>query len=313
MCLSGPLTRLACCCALLLWLSAARVHAQPPAGFDFDAVGTEPLRLATGFHFTEGPCVDGAGDVWFSDGEPARRIHRWRAGAVPEEQPRVQRIVENSGWADGMAFDARGRLLTCEVATRRVAARTIDAAATASARVETLAAEFDDKPLNSPNDLWIDAGGGIYFTDPRYGVQTGVVQDGFHLYYLPPGGGAVVRAADDLQRPNGVIGTGDGRWLYVADEGAGVIFRYAIEAPGRLGARTLFARRGAIGLRLDARGNLYAALQDIVVFAPDGRELARMEFPEMASHLAFVGPHGEWMFVTASTSVYLCRLPDAVK
>ena len=91
-------------------------------------------------------------------------------------------------------------------------------------KVTALVDKYDDKPLNSLNDLWIDSKGGIYFTDPRYGNRDNLPQDGEHVYYLVPDRQKVMRVIDDMVRPNGLIGTPDGKKLYVTDHGGGKTF-----------------------------------------------------------------------------------------
>ena len=127
---------------------------------------------------------------------------------------------EQSGGANGLYFDAAGRLAICEGGNRRMTRLEADGSLT------LLMDGYDGKKLNSPNDLWVAPGGDIYFSDPRYGDAGNVEQDGMHVYLIPADGRAPLRVTTDLVTPNGLIGTPDGRTLYIADAGARRIWRY---------------------------------------------------------------------------------------
>ena len=161
-------------------------------------------KLASGFDFTEGPVADAHGNVFFTD-IPNSRIHKWSPDGS------VSTFFDQTGEANGLYFDTKGNLLACQGGARKLVS--IDT----SGKVTTLADKYDGKKLNSPNDLWLDPKGGIYFTDPRYGPRHNLEQDGEHVYYLSPDRKKVIRVADDMVRPNGIIGTPDGKKLYIAD------------------------------------------------------------------------------------------------
>ena len=207
------------------------------------AKGAKVTRLAGGFKFTEGPACDSLGNIYFTDIRN-NRIHKWSVDG------KLTTFRENSGAANGLYFNEKGNLLACEGGNRRVTRISLDG------EVTVLAESYKGKKLNSPNDLWIDPGGGVYFTDPRYGNPEGLEQGGFHVYYLAADGQALVRVIDDLVKPNGVIGSTDGKLLYVADPGDNKTYRYRIQSAGKLADRKLFANHGSDGMTLDERGNL---------------------------------------------------------
>ena len=171
-------------------------------------------------------------------------------------------------------------------------------------KVTVLADDYQGKKLNSPNDLWIDSKGGVYFTDPRYGGEDDLQQDGFHVYYIKPGGGEVVRVIDDLAKPNGVIGTNDGKQLYVADPGAGKTYVYEIHDDGGLANRKLAAPEGSDGMTLDERGNLYLTRAGVEVYSPDGKKIASLAIPERPANVTFGGKKRRTLFITARTAFY---------
>lgn len=271
---------------------------RPPGAVT--APGAAVERIATGFTFTEGPAADAAGDVWFSDVRQSR-THRWRPATG-----QVELVRENTGGANGLYFDAGGRLVICEGGNRRMTRREADGSLT------VLMDRYQGKLLNSPNDLWVAPGGDIYFSDPRYGAASDVEQDGMHVYVIPADGRAPLRVTEDLTTPNGLIGTVDGRTLYVADAGAGLIWRYAVAQDGTLADKALFTERASDGMSLDERGNVYLANGSrIWVHAPDGHLIETIPVPEPPANLTFGGPDRRTLFITARTSVY--RIAMAVR
>jgi gluconolactonase len=265
-----------------------------PAGLT--APGATLTEVGTGFRFTEGPAADAKGAVFFTD-IPNRRIHKWADG-------KVVTFREDSGGANGLMFDKAGNLLACEGKRRRVVS--IDP----SGKVTPLAETFGGKPFNQPNDLWIDPAGGVYFTDPNYGKATRQ-QDGDHVYYITPGGGAVLRIIDDMVRPNGIIGTPDGKVLFVSDRGDKKTWRYRIKAGGKLADKTLFVPFGSDGMTLDEPGNLYITTDAVLIFDPKGKQIGRIETPQSPSNVTFAGPHRKTLFITAGTSVYTLEMQVA--
>ena len=204
--------------ALLLAITTVSLSAQKAS---MVAVGAKVEKLAGGFKFTEGPAADAQGNIFFSD-IPNNRIHKWSSDG------KLSTFRENSGGANGLYFDKKGNLLACEGTGRRLVS--IDP----TGNVTVLADKYQGKQFNSLNDLWIDRTGGVYFTDPRYGGRDDMEQDGEHVYYLSPDRKKLIRVIADLVKPNGVIGTADGKKLYVADHGGKKTFVYDINKDGTL-------------------------------------------------------------------------------
>ena len=259
------------------------------------APGAKVEPLADGFAFTEGPACDAEGNVYFAD-IPNNRIHKWSVDG------KLTTFRENSGGANGLYFDRDGNLLACEGGNRRLTSISPDG------KVAVLADGYQGKKLNSPNDLWIDPRGGVYLTDPRYGNQEGLEQDGFHVYYLPPGRRQLIRVLDNLVKPNGVVGTADGKLLYVADAGDSKTYVYRIQADGSLADRRLIAPVGSDGMTLDEKGNLYLTRGVVHVYGPDGKNLATIEVPEAPANVCFGGKDRRTLFVTARKGLYSIRM-----
>lgn len=274
----------------LVLAAAATTLAQET--FAVIAAGTQAKKLAGDFQFTEGPAADAQGNVYFTD-IPANRILKWSVA-----DGTLSTFLENSGGTNGLYFDKDGNLLACQGGERRLVS------ISPKGEVTVLADKYEGKRFNSPNDLWIDPNGGVYFTDPRYGSRDGMEMDGEHVYYLTPDRKKVIRVISDMVRPNGVIGTANGRRLYVADHGASQTYSYRINDDGTLSAKQLFAKQGSDGVTLDARSNVYLTGELISVYNRRGEKLAEIPVPEPPANLTFGGPDNTTLFITARTSFY---------
>ncbi len=260
------------------------------------AAGANVRKLSGGFKFTEGPAADKNGNVYFTD-IPNNRIHKWDVAAG-----KLTTFTEKSEGTNGLFFDRDGKLLGCMGGGRRIVSYSADGKPT------TITDKFSKKPYNSPNDLWIAPNGGIYFTDPRYGNQDDLRQGGFHVYYISPDRKTVTRALGDLKKPNGLIGTADGKTLYVADPGAGVTYRYDIQQDGTLSGKKLFCKSGSDGMTLDEKGNVYLTRGGVLVFNPAGKQIATIKTPEGPANITFGGKDRKTLFITARTGFYSLRM-----
>ncbi len=260
------------------------------------ATGAEVKKLAGDFKFTEGPAADAQGDVYFSD-IPSNRIHKWSVG-----EGKLSTFLENSGGANGLYFDKEGNLLACQGGDRRLVS------ISPKGEIAVLTDKYEGKKFNSLNDLWIDPKGGVYFTDPRYGNRDGMEQDGEHVYYLTPDRKKVIRVIDDMVRPNGVIGTPNGRRLYVADHGAGKTYAYRINEDGMLSNKQLFAEQGSDGVTIDNRGNVYLTSKAVTVYNRTGEKVTEIQIPEGPANVTFGGPRNQTLFITARTSLYAIEM-----
>ena len=260
------------------------------------APGASVEKLAGGFAFTEGPAADAEGAIYFSDIHN-NRIHRWSLDG------KLSTFRENSGGANGLFFDKTGNLLACEGGGGRLVSINPP-----GDRVTVLADRYQGKRFNSLNDLWIDPKGGIYFTDPRYGrSRDDMEQGGEHVYYLSPDRKKLIRVIDDMVRPNGVIGTPDGRTLYVTDHGGGKTFSYAVNEDGTLSDKKLFAPEGSDGMTIDSEGNIYLTTIAVAVYNKQGEKIDAIEVPERPANVCFGGKDRQTLFITARTSLYSVR------
>lgn len=254
--------------------------------------------VSTGHAFTEGPVVDKDGNLFFTD----QSYH-----VITKITPTGERsaFVNNTGDANGLFFDPNGVMISCLSGDRMVVS--IDN----TGRYTVIADAYNGKRFNCCNDLWIDPAGGIYFSDPAYNINLSIEQDGEHVYYIPPSRDVVIRVTDDLERPNGIIGTPDGKTLYITDEIARIVYKYSIESDGKLSNKTLFCRDGLDGMTMDVAGNVYLAAQGIRIYSPDGDLLETIPVPENPTNVAFGGPDRKTLYITAQTSVYSIRMDVA--
>jgi len=260
---------------------------------------SELEKLAGGFAFTEGPAVDAQGNVYFTD-IPNHLILIWTL----DDQLDTFRI--NSGRANGLYFDKDENLLACEGEKGQITSTSPDG------DYKAIATQYDGKRFNQPNDIWPDGKGGVYFTDPKYGgEETELPQDGMHVYYINPNHTSAIRVCDDLEKPNGVLGTPDGKILYVTDAQAGKTYKYDIQEDGSLANKTLFVEFGCDGMTMDKAGNVYLTTggkQAVDIFSPSGKLLESIEVPEKPSNLCFGGKDRNQLFITARTSIYRIEL-----
>ena len=258
--------------------------------------GAKPTLVASDYKFTEGPAVDRDGNVFFTD-QPNNRILKWS----PKEGVAV--YMENTGRANGLFFDKDGNLLAC--ADEKNELWKIDENKNAT----VLVSDFQGKGLNGPNDLWVHPHGGIYFTDPfykrDYWTRTEKEIEQERVYYLAPDGKKLTIAMDDFVRPNGIVGTADGKTLYVADIGGRRTYSFRIQPDGTLTDRKVFTEMGSDGMTIDRKGNVYITGKGVTVFNPAGEQIAHIPIDEpWTANVCFGGKDMKTLFITASKSVY---------
>ena len=299
-------------CTLLL----IGVGSAPAGRADIVPPGAKLAKVAGDCKFTEGPAADALGNLFFTD-SPRNRIMVLRPGG------KLEVWTDDSQDANGMRFDARGRLLACcgEAGARAVVRWEKDGTRT------VLADRYQGKRLTAPNDLCIDRQGRIYFTDPCYGRKPADGQERFAVYRIEAAKGEpianrVTRVIDDVDMPNGVAIAPDNKTLYVADNaprasGPHTLIAYDILADGRCRRRAVLhdfrAGRGIDGMVLDSRGNIYATAESgaktgVYIFSPAGQQLGFLRTSETATNCTFGDKDLQTLYITAGTSVYKVRL-----
>ncbi|WP_029288421.1 SMP-30/gluconolactonase/LRE family protein [Pedobacter sp. R20-19] len=281
-----------CCISVI----DANVFAQAPNPiFNQDSL----KLISSQFKFTEGASVDRNGNVFFTD-QPNDKIWKYDING------KLSLFMEKSGRANGTYFDKKGNLIVCADEHNEIWA--IDQ----HKKVTVLFSDFEGKKVNGPNDLWINAKGGIYFTDPYYQrdywTRKSPEVDGEKVYYLPKGKKLAKVVAEGMVRPNGIVGTPDGKYLYVADRNADVTYRYEINPDGSLSNRKLILKQGSDGMTLDSAGNIYITGKGVDIYQPNGEKIGHINVPEdWCGNICFGGKDRNVLFITASKSLYMIK------
>jgi gluconolactonase len=262
--------------------------------------GAQLEKLADGFLFTEGPSSDAKGNVYFTD-QPNDRIMVWSIDG------KLSTFMQPCGRSNGMSFDGDSNLWSCADEKNELWCIAPDKS------IKIIPSAYNEKLLNGPNDLWITQNKGIYFTDPYYKrpwwSHSSMPQDIQGVYYLSPDHKTITRVIDDLVQPNGIVGTPDGKTLYVADIGGKKTWSYRINKDGSLSNKTLFCEMGSDGMTLDVKGNLYLTGKGVTVFNKKGEQIGNIEVPEnWTANVCFGGPDMKSLFITASKGLYLIRI-----
>lgn len=266
--------------------------------------------LYSGNRWAEGP-------VWFDDLQcllwsdiPNNRIMRW----TPDGSVSVFR--SNSNNSNGHTRDREGRLVSCEHGGRRVTRTEVDGTIT------VIADAYEDRRLNSPNDVVVKSDGSIWFTDPDYGIMSDYEgnkgereQDTCNVYRVDPATGTIEAVITDMAKPNGLAFSPDEAILYVADsafshdpDAPRVIRAYKVGDDGSLSGGEVFCEVSVglpDGLRIDTDGNVWtSAGPGIEVWSPGGDLLGRINFPNDVANLTFGGPKRNRLFITCTYEVY---------
>lgn len=264
------------------------------------AKDAELQLISDDYEFTEGPAADSLGNVFFTD-QPNNRILKWNA-----RENNVSVFMEEAGRSNGLYFDNDGKLLACADENSELWKIDMDG------KVTVLVEDFRGKRLNGPNDLWIDHKGGIYFTDPYYQrdywERTEKEIEKERVYYLSPSGELKI-AAEDLVKPNGIIGTPDGKTLYVADIGDDKTYSYSMASDGSLTNRNLFTKMGSDGMTIDNRGNIYLTGEGVTVFNKEGKQIKHIPIDkDWTANVTFGGEDRQTLFITAMDAVYSLKM-----
>ena len=262
------------------------------------AEGAKLEKLQGTYLFTEGPSADKEGNIYFTD-QPNDRIMKWNAA-----DGSVEEWLKPAGHSNGTFMDSEGNLYTCADEKNQLWKIAPDKTIT------VLIEKFDDKLLNGPNDVWLRPdGSGIYFTDPLYARDywqrsRQMQQDGQHVYYLAKGEEKPIRVATDYRQPNGIIGTADGKTLYISDIGGRQTYVYDIMEDGTLGPYRLFCQQGSDGMSIDNEGNVYMTGQGVSVYSSKGELIERINVPGQTANATFGGKDFDMLFITAGTGIY---------
>jgi len=319
-------------CLIIFIIVCFSHHSFSDGRSSFLAPGAAIKLVQSGFQGTEGPAVDADGNVYFTDTFPAL-IYKWTWA-----DGKISLYKEKTGKAHGLAFDAQGRLIMTEFAQGRVTRDDM------KGNITVLADSCDWKRLHIPNKLWIDPKGGIYFSDmyipawvisgggrgqaPEGRGQTGVPgqtpegnsgneaipsaasgapsKNELGIVYITPDVKKAIRVANDLDSPNGLIGTPDGKTFYAADQGK--VWSYKINPDGTLNDKKLFCEKSTDGFAIDEENNVYLGDKSLFIYSPSGELLEEIPTPEGISNMIFAGRERKTLFITHRSNVYTLEM-----
>ncbi len=262
--------------------------------------GAQLHLVSNQFSFTEGPAADKEGNIFFTD-QPNDKIWKY------DIDDKLSLFMDKTGRANGLYFDAKGNLISCSDEKDELWS------INKNKKVTVLLKDFKGKRLNGPNDLWVDSKGGIYFTDPYYQrdywKRTKPDIEGEKVYYLPKGKKEPFIVDSKIKKPNGIVGTPDGKYLYVADIGDNKTYKYKININGTLSQRSLFVSQGSDGMTMDNQGNIYLTGKGVTIFDKSGQKIGFIPVPaSWVGNITFGGKDGKTLFITASEAVYTLKM-----
>jgi gluconolactonase len=258
-----------------------------------------------GFEGTEGPIALPDGSLLFTENRADRIVRIEPNGATST-------YLEKTGGANALALNAKGELLAVQTAPSGIAIL--------QPQAKVLAAKYEGKPLNRPNDFAVARSGDIYFSDPGANAAAAgaapAVPAKAGFYWLDRRG-KLHLVADDIRRPNGVALSADEKTVYVANTAGEALIAYGVKPDGSLADRRDFARlagfkadgnapgSGADGIAVDEAGRVYVATNaGIEIFSPEGQPLGTIALPKKPQNLAFAGKDRSQLYAVGRGSVF---------
>lgn len=312
------------------------------------AVGATPVRLGANFAWTEGSTSDKDGNIFFVDqAQGVQRILEWEFDKTSTDplKGRLLRFLDPSGYSNGLSFDNDGNLIDCADERNELwsiaapfplhAVDPNQAFKPTDLAISVLIKSYDPvlkvlnpatggKLLNGPNDVWViptgPQKGGMYIGDPLYprswwgalrpANDTHSQQPGKFVYFLSPDRTTLTPVVTDLVMPNGLIGTPDGKKLYVSDVNARRTYSYTINSDGTLSGKTLFCNAGSDGMTIDSDGNVYttnySARTGVGIYSKAGKLIDTIALS--SGNVCFGGKDGSILFICANREVYGVRM-----
>lgn len=254
----------------------------------------ESVSLVKGnFKFTEGPYSDREGNLYFSD-ILQNTIYQLPVGGE------IKEVITNTGWGNGIFIDNDTQtLFYCQAKAGSVSKWS------KSKGSEVVVTSTDEFVLNSPNDLWLDSKGGIYFSDPNYNAKREVERE--VVFYFNQQDSSLKIVENDLVRPNGLVGIKGTDILYITDQGDNKTWKYKMLDNGDLDKKTLFASLGGDGMTADELENIYITNKNnssVDIYSKKGVLLEQILVPEIPANAAFAGLKMNELYITARTSLY---------
>ncbi|HWL61247.1 MAG TPA: SMP-30/gluconolactonase/LRE family protein [Steroidobacteraceae bacterium] len=298
--------------------------------------GTQPRKLAEGFTFAEGPTwLNGKlyfSDMYFKD----HKAGDWtgspqRSRLIVMEPDGKWRVLATGMQSNGTIAAANGNLIVCDMFGHRV----VEVNPATGKVVKVLFDRIDGKPLDGPNDMVMDARGGLYVTDPQFTPEEKKTHPGPQLYYVAPDGKArIVVPAGEFAFPNGVELSPDGKTVYVNNSwnspGQNFVWAYDVAEDGSLSNKRRFAQMNlepdvlsapnpddrfassGDGTAVDTDGRYYVATKSgVQIFKPDGTFIGNIWAPQYPVNVTFGGPDNNILYMVGESSAWM--IPTRVK
>lgn len=294
-------------------LVAAAVAVVAPARAETPISPVGLVELIRGeFEFLEGPAYHAETKTLYFSDIPANKIYSL------DSQGKIDVFTDSSNHTNGIVSGTRGKfagkLVACQMDGQIV---TYDPK---SKQVEVLADAYDGERFNAPNDLVVDADGGVYFTDPLFRAPTPLPQEIQAVYYRAADG-TVTRVTGHIAAPNGVALSADGKQLYIIPSQQAEMLVYPITGPGKLGEGKVLCSlvqpegrsgTGGDGMVVDVEGNLYITSNlGVQIFSPSGQFRGVVQTPEVPANVTFGDADRKTMYITARKGLYKVRMPIA--
>lgn len=278
----------------------------------------------------EGPVFDPATNSLFftTEPDPAAPLGGIRRLVLAEDGLTVlseESVASPAVLPNGMALGADGALVVCEQGDMERPAR-ISRVDPITGSTSPIVSGWEGTPLNSPNDVFVDASGAVWFTDPSYGFVHGFrprPSVGDFVYRHDPATAETEVVDDSFVKPNGIALSPDGRTLYVTDSGANQepgsfyphlphhVVAFDVADGRRLDRRHLFAVTSPgfpDGIKTDDGGRVYVSSPTgVIVYEPDGRQIGRICVPGTVNFV-FGGPERNILYVTNDQAVWAATL-----
>jgi len=263
------------------------------------ADGATLQLISNQFSFTEGPATDKEGNVFFTD-QPNNKIWKY------DTNGKLSVFLSDAGRSNGMFFDKNGNLISCADEHDQLWSISPEG------KITVLVKGFHGHLFNGPNDVFVTPSGAIYFTDPyyqrSYWTRKAPDLDGQKVYFLKEKNDAVI-VIDDLKKPNGIVGTPDGKYLYVADIEGNKTYKYTIAEDGTLKHQKVFTDQGSDGMTIDNEGNIYLTGNGVTVYNSDGKKIEHIDVAaKWTGNITFWGKERNYLFITASENIYMIKM-----
>ena len=266
------------------------------------APGATLQKLAGDFKFTEGPTCDAAGNVFFTD-QPNDRILKWSV------EGKLSTFLQPAGRANGMCFDAEGQPDRLRRREERAVVHRAGRQGHRDPRASTRASGSTVRTTSGCGPT-ARSTSPTRSTSGRGGRTTRCRRTASTSTSCPPTASGSCAWPTTCEKPNGIIGTPDGKTLFVADIEAGKTYRYDIQPDGSLAGKTLVVEHGSDGMTLDDEGNLYLTGDGVTGVRQAGRQIEHIPIPDerWTANVSFGGKDRQTLFITASTGLYAVRM-----